>query len=76
MTMQRYIDKDELIKRMQRKKSLDWFIELCDMEEADVVEVVRCRDCKFRHTATCFAKHETADDDYCSNCARMDGDER
>ena len=40
---------------------------------ADVEEVVRCKDCKFKYTETCFAKHETADMDFCSCGARMDG---
>ena len=34
---------------------------------ADVAEVVRCKECRFKHTKTCFAKHETADNDFCSN---------
>lgn len=29
-------------------------------------EIVRCKDCVFRYTETCFAKHETADNDFCS----------
>lgn len=35
--------------------------------KADFVEVVRCKDCKFRYTSTCSARHERADMDYCSS---------
>ena len=46
--------------------------EFAEIPTADVVEVVRCKDCKFRYTATCFSRHETADNDYCSCGAKMD----
>ena len=42
-----------------------------DVPAADVEEVVYCKNCKFRYTHTCFAKHETSDNDYCSCGARM-----
>lgn len=54
-----------------------WRVEqmLGDIPTADVEEVVRCKDCKFRYTNTCFAKHETGDMDFCSCGAKMDGGE-
>lgn len=39
--------------------------------KADFVEVVRCKDCAYRYTKYCNAKHERADMDYCSS-----GDEK
>lgn len=42
-----------------------------DVPAADVEEVVYCKNCKFRNTHTCFAKHETSDNDYCSCGVRM-----
>ena len=46
-----------------------------DQPAADVEEVIRCKDCKFRSTETCFARHETALNDFCSCGAKMDGKE-
>ena len=34
---------------------------------ADVVEVVRCKDCMYRNTISCNAKHERSDMDFCSH---------
>ena len=36
----------------------------------DVVEVVRCKDCAYRYTKACGAKHERADMDFCSHGLR------
>ena len=44
---------------------------LSKIPTADVVEVVRCKDCAYRYTKYCNAKHERADMDYCSS-----GDEK
>lgn len=85
--MSEYIGKQEAINYCrekqkeidcERSKALyDCFIEIIKKQPAaDVQEVVRCKDCKFRFTPTCFAKHETADGDYCGNGTRMDGDEK
>lgn len=82
--MGRYIDADDAIYRLEKMsysdsqprairragKYLDAF---ANDEAADVEKVVRCKDCKFRYTQTCFAKHETADNDFCSCGAKMDG---
>ena len=46
--------------------------EFAEIPTADVVEVVRCKDCKFRYTTTCFSRHETADNDFCSNAERKE----
>ena len=35
--------------------------------KADYVEVVRCKDCQYRNTISCSAKHERSDMDYCSH---------
>ena len=48
---------------------------IAETPTADVAKVVRCKECKLRYTETCFSKHETADNDFCSCGARMDGDE-
>lgn len=39
----------------------------------DVEEVVRCKNCKFRFSETCFSKHETADMDFCSCGMKANG---
>ena len=38
--------------------------------KADFVEVVRCKDCAYRYTKNCNAKHERADKDFCSSGIR------
>lgn len=35
-------------------------------DKSELEEIVRCKYCAFRYTETCFAKHETADNDFCS----------
>ena len=37
---------------------------------ADVVEVVRCKDCKYYETTYCWEIHD--DDDYCSRAERRE----
>ena len=37
---------------------------------ADVEEVVRCKNCAYRYTKNCNAKHERADMDFCSSGIR------
>lgn len=41
----------------------------CDnfKDKHNLVEAVRCKDCQYRYTANCNAKHERADMDYCSH---------
>lgn len=47
-------------------------VEVALINLPDFAMVVRCKDCKFRYTTTCFSRHETADNDYCSCGAKMD----
>ena len=55
--------------------STDYLLGLSDVATVDdVEEVVYCKNCKFRYTHTCFAKHETSDNDYCSCGVRKDGE--
>lgn len=47
-----------------------------ELPRADVVDVVRCKDCAYRYTKACGAKHERADMDFCSHGLRKeDGNE-
>ena len=81
--MSRYIDADEA-KKDADERGMEFFIDLTDVDEmkrflddqptADVEEVVRCKNCKFRYSTTCFAKHETSENDFCSCGAKMDGE--
>lgn len=55
-------------------------LESTDQPTADVVEVVRCKDCKWWHSGGCaFRKDSTPDlpsaDDYCSHGERRERDE-
>lgn len=86
--MSRYIDADEEIRKIneaifineqgRKEESLASYClrrvaeALAKAPTADVENVVRCKDCKFRYTQTCFAKHETADNDFCSCGAKME----
>lgn len=96
-----YIERDALLKRMEERLAAlrreygdydhytDGFEEGCvaveDATAADVVEVVRCRDCKHRGTDECIfhIKGEPADEellakldnDFCSYGERRDSDE-
>ena len=46
------------------------------VEEEDIVEVVRCKDCKFYDTILCFMNdiYNCSDDDFCSYGERKDND--
>lgn len=80
--MPRYIDKDKLIERMRGKKSVEWFNEIYEMEEADVQEVKHGKwkstgfygfRCSLCHEHVCMPDDHMAK--YCPECgARMDGD--
>lgn len=85
--MTRYIDADALKELWQpdhnRKFEADYFIHTIDnAPTADVVEVVRCKDCKYRdpedercdHGAVNFLLRRT-EKDYCSYGERKGGDE-
>ena len=41
-----------------------------NLPTADVAEVVRCKNCAYRCTKNCNAKHERADMDFCSSGIR------
>lgn len=76
--MQAHINREALEGYFQNHRSTllhkdDVVAAIANAPECEVVEVVRCKDCKFRYTQTCFAKHETSDSDYCCNGLRKDG---
>ncbi len=90
--MSRYIDADalmEYLKKMWGKwDEDDWYeaqakdamkddIEIINKQPTvDAVPVVRCRECKKRYTAWCFAhRHgESKDDFFCADGERKDAD--
>ena len=70
-----YIKREDAIKAMARGMGIPYtdFIEVAercmdDIPTADVVEVVRCKDCIYRFGSSCkWREDETPDpDDYCS----------
>jgi hypothetical protein len=66
-----YIEKEPLCAWLENMNVSDFIIRKIKSEAhfptADVVEVVRCKDCAYRYTISCNAKHERADMDYCSS---------
>ena len=55
--------------------SVNHVIDLIDgLPAADVQEVVRCKDCKYRRKCGFTYNHEFRDYDYCSYGKRMDGE--
>lgn len=73
--MSDYIKREDAIKAMARGMGIPYtdFIEVAercmdDIPTADVVEVVRCKDCIYRFGSSCkWREDETPDpDDYCS----------
>lgn len=80
--MSRYIDKDKILDNLNwfapepYKDSISNFIE--EQPEADVVEVVRCKDCKYCIDGSCYMSnlksggaylakiHFVGKNDYCS----------
>ena len=88
--MARYIDADALIKRIYpigigdgmyviNAKAVKFAIDT--QPTADVLEVVRCKDCKWWHTNGCAFRNDCAkglpcDDDFCSHGERKTTDER
>ena len=52
------------------------FVKICkSISDADVQEIVRCRDCKFNGYCSVQDYVMFKDDNYCSRGIRMDGDE-
>lgn len=43
------------------------------LQSIDAKEVVWCKDCEYRYTKNCKAKHERADLDFCSSGKRKSG---
>lgn len=93
--MSRYIDKVLLLKQINSfistEKHTDFYncgYDDCicavqdtieDMPEADVVEVVRCKDCKYYIQGTCthpYIRHFTEDNNYCSYAERKNENEK
>ena len=76
--MQRYIDARYIINRIteeRRKWGDDYDVEqvLGDIEDAQTIEVVLCKDCKHRYGKACdFADFWLKDDDYCSRGERRE----
>ena len=78
--MARYIDADKLkdafhtdTEHLQSRDEHLFdliMIEIEDAPTADVAEVVRCKNCAYRCTKNCNAKHERADMDFCSSGIR------
>ena len=82
--MAEYIEREALIKQFESngsrftygKKIVDGIVSRINMQPAvDVVEVVRCKDCKYRKTAECLMYVECdcgsqhtweCDNDFCS----------
>lgn len=70
--MARYIDADKIKSKLQKKSinSATTFINtvliglLDDEPTADVVEIVRCKDCKKRYTKNCSLCYDTANKGY------------
>lgn len=79
--MAEYIDREEIfpngvfyVNKNQPEKSLDELINrICKAPTADVVEVVRCRDC-WKREKQCFDK-TLNDDDFCSKGERRSDNE-
>ena len=79
--MSRYIDADALIRYGKRSTIVYWE----DIEEAPSIDIVRCKECKHRHTVDCFRAYleydiqewivDSGDDnDFCSYGERKEGE--
>ena len=67
--MSRYIDADALIRKIQEGHkfgSLTITELISECPTADVVEVVRCKDCKYEDTCCRMIRNEKKPSDYCS----------
>ena len=58
--MSRYIDADTLPRHGQRGGLVHWK----DIAEAQTIDIVRCKECKWR--MTCLNPYSKNDDDFCS----------
>lgn len=75
--MSKYLKKEDVIKALEHSRGasdylIDILAEIECVPTADVVEVVRCKDCKKRNTEKCMMNNTVGmnkdlfDDDYCS----------
>lgn len=78
--MSRYIDREDLLKNLKQfapEHLTPLIVMLIEKQPtADVVEVVRCKDCTEWDKNECECSHWYGfrEDDYCSYGARMDGE--
>lgn len=78
--MSRYIDREDLLKNLKQfapEHLTPLIVSLIEKQPtADVVEVVRCKDCTEwdKDEYECSHWYGFREDDYCSLGARMDGD--
>ena len=77
--MSDYIKRDGVMMVLGQSKTLtDGMRSVLMIPRADVVEVVRCKDCKKRNTRTCMMNNNVGmnkdlfDDDYCSSGEKKD----
>ena len=75
--MARYIDAELAVK--QKSEGLNAVYDLTDLEDylagiptADVVEVVRCKDCKHWNNGDCYRLELSLPSDFCSYGERSD----
>lgn len=91
--MSRYIDKDKLVSELksgnesERLEYMGVFGVIYSMPEADAVEVIRCKDCKFYIDNNCYMSnlkengsylgkiHWVSENDYCSYGERKENKE-
>ena len=83
MAEKEYIEREALVERLKKEEcDCEWLWAILDIPAADVVEVVRCKDCKYRKTEDCAMFYECDcgeqhtwenDNDFCSYGERKDG---
>jgi hypothetical protein len=79
-----YIEREALLKKANELSGGSFSTPLIisaieDAPKADVVEVVRCKDCQYNYHCGCshdFALHIMKDDDFCSYGVRKEGAEK
>ena len=74
MHLDKYVEHDEYFGIMVRSPLMDATLLAIKALKADAVEVVRCKDCKWRNTKGCpyknFNAAEREDMDFCSDGER------
>ena len=76
MAEKEYTEREALVERLKKEEcDCEWLWAILDIPAADVVEVVRCKDCKYRKTEDCAMFYECncgeqhtweTDNDFCS----------